>query len=59
LRRTGGNASLAFIHRNALDTSSVVAELRPSADRLATLLISRARNGRLIAAGRAEAKLAW
>ena len=29
----------AFIQRSALDTSSVVAELRPSADRLATLLI--------------------
>ena len=39
----GGNARrLVFIQRSALDTSRVVAELRPSADRLASLLISRA-----------------
>ena len=31
-----------FIQRRALDTSRVVAELRPSADKLASLLISRA-----------------
>jgi hypothetical protein len=38
----GTELAAPFIHRNALDTSKVVAELRPSADRLASLLISRA-----------------
>jgi len=35
-------AGCTFIQRRALDTSRVVAELRPSADKLASLLISRA-----------------
>ena len=41
----GNDAPLVFIQRSALDTSRVVAELRPSADRLASLLISRACTG--------------
>jgi len=50
----GTELAVPFIQRSALETSRVVAELRPSADKLASLLISRRLARRLILACRAE-----